>query len=468
MLFSSHNFIFIFLPITFTVYFILNNINLHKLAKWHLICSSFLFYSYASIDFFPFFLGSVIFNYLFGTLLCKFSETHYIKIKKITLLLGILFNISLLGYFKYLDFFISNINYVVDKKIPLQHILLPIGISFFTFQLIAYLVDSYRNETKEYSLVNYLLFITFFPQLIVGPIVHHKEVVPQYENTDNKRLNYENISKGLFVFSVGCAKKIFLADALSAWAQEGFNDVYGMSTIDAWFSSISYTLAYYFDLSGYADMAIGLGKFFNINIPINFNSPYKARNFADYWRRWHITLSNFLGDYIFKSIFNNSPRTSIWFYLSVMITFFVSGFWHGAGWNFIVWGLINGVFVSISHMMNRANKQLPYIIAWVLTFAGIIGTRILFVSNSIADSLVVYKRMFSYKFLIFNNLSYSSNTQAIYIAIGLIIVFLPKNSIDLMNNSYKPTNRYAFYSAALLITTILFMNKPAAFLYFQF
>lgn len=465
MIFSSYMFVFSFFPAVFSGYYILNYSRQYQAAKWYLICSSFLFYSVASIDFFPFFVGSVFLNYLIGKLL-NISTTHP-NLKKILLGFGLLFNIFLLGYYKYLDFFITNINTVTGRDIPLQHILLPVGISFFTFQLIAYLVDSYRNETKDYSIVNYLLFITFFPQLIVGPIVHHKDVVPQYKDPEKRLLNPENISKGLFIFAIGCSKKIFLADTLSAWAQAGFDDVNGMTTLDAWFSSLSYSFAYYFDLSGYADMAIGLGKMFNISIPINFNSPYKARNFADYWRRWHITLSRFLSDYIFRTVYNSSSKTNLWFYFSILVTFFVSGLWHGAGWNFIVWGLINGIFVAMSHMMIRANKQLPLLLAWVLTFAGIVGTRVLFVSNSLRDSFIVFQKIFLCELSGFSASPYSSGKQAIYIAICFIIVLLPINSIEMMNN-YKPTWKYAFYTAGVFVASVLFMSKPLRFLYFQF
>ena len=270
-------------------------------------------------------------------------------------------------FYKYTDFFIENYNLLTGSDKALKHIVLPIGISFFTFQLIAFLVDCYRTEMRQYDFVNYLLFITFFPQLIVGPIIHHSEVVPQFENEANLKLSTDHIALGLFLFSIGCAKKTLLADPMTTDAEKFFNSVSANSNLlYSWFSSLEYTVSYYFDLSGYADMAIGLGWMFNISIPHNFDSPYKARNFQDYWRRWHMTLSRFLSSYIFRSVYN---RDIAWrnYYVATMVTFLVSGFWHGAGWTFVVWGIVNGMLVCIASWMKRANMSLPAWVAYPLT-----------------------------------------------------------------------------------------------------
>ncbi|WP_207680619.1 MBOAT family O-acyltransferase [Desulfonema magnum] len=365
-----------------------------------------------------------------------------------------------------MDFFILNINFFAEKKLPLLHIVLPIGISFFTFQLIAYLIDSYRCKTKGYSFLNYLLFITFFPQLIVGPIVHHRDVVPQYEDPNTSELNYKNISMGIFLFSIGCAKKILIADPLTSWAQPAFSHAQELTMLESWFSSISYTLSYYFDLSGYADMAIGLGSMFNIKIPINFNSPYKARNFADYWRRWHMTLSRFLGDYIFRSIFHKGDSARK-FYFAIFITFLVSGFWHGAGWTFVVWGIFNGIFVIFAHAMTRANKRLPFFLAWFLTFSGVVLVRILFVSASFGDAIYVVKTLFDFSNLQFSGIPYASVGQLIYIAIGFFIVFFLPNSMEI-KEKFRPNLKFAVFSAILLIFSMLNMSNVGDFLYFQF
>ena len=274
MIFSTYEFIFLFLPVTFFVYFILNRFDLNSIAKiWLIICSLY-FYAQGSPDFFVFFLGSIVGNYIIGSTMARMEGNQKAQ-KKLLLLIGLAGNIGLLGYYKYTDFFIENYNLLTGSSYTLKHIVLPIGISFFTFQLIAFLVDSYRGETKQYDIINYLLFITFFPQLIVGPIIHHGEIVPQFENKANLKINYDNVAKGIFLFSIGCAKKILLADPMTTNAQEFFNNI-GSSPdlLLTWFSSIEYTISYYFDLSGYADMAIGLGLMFNIVIPQNFDSPY--------------------------------------------------------------------------------------------------------------------------------------------------------------------------------------------------
>lgn len=225
--------------------------------------------------------------------------------RKTILIFGIVFNLSLLGYFKYTDFFLSNFNGIFGADIPLMHIALPLAISFFTFQQIAYLVDSYRNETKEYDFLNYALFVTFFPQLIAGPIVHHKEMMPQFASTWNKVKNYKNIALGIFIFSIGLFKKVVIADTFAVWATNGFDKAEVLTFFEAWATSLSYTFQLYFDFSGYTDMAIGAALLFNIKLPINFNSPYKATNIQDFWRRWHITLSRFLRDYVYIPLGGN-------------------------------------------------------------------------------------------------------------------------------------------------------------------
>lgn len=224
---------------------------------------------------------------------------------KITLYLGVALNLCLLGYFKYVDFFIGNINGLFATEISPLHIALPLAISFFTFQQIAYLVDSYRGETKEYNITNYMLFVTFFPQLIAGPIVHHKEMMPQFSSRWNLVKRYRNIAAGLFIFTIGLFKKVFFADTFAKWANAGFDTAETLDFFEAWATSLSYTFQIYFDFSGYTDMALGIALLFNIKLPINFNSPYKAKNIQDFWRRWHITLSRFLRDYIYIPLGGN-------------------------------------------------------------------------------------------------------------------------------------------------------------------
>ncbi len=475
MIFSTYRFIFLFLPVTFFGYFGLSHLKQYTLAKIWLIIMSFVFYAAGSPAFFPFFMGSVFGNYICGTSLIRMQSEQGIQ-RKLLLAVGILGNVGLLGYYKYTDFFIENWNFITGQSVPLMHIILPIGISFFTFQLIAFLVDCYRGECEQYDIVNYLLFITFFPQLIVGPIIHHSEVVPQFEDRKNQILNPDNIAKGLFLFSIGCAKKILLADPLTTSAQEFFNAIpSNPGMLACWFNSISYTISYYFDLSGYADMAIGLGLLFNIHIPQNFDSPYKARNFQDYWRRWHMTLSRFLSSYIFRSVYKHGSKYRN-YYIATMVTFLVSGFWHGAGWTFVVWGLVNGALVCCASWMKRKNMSFPAPLAFALTAVGVVLCRVLFVANSFGDAWTIYRGMFNFASLgtslsavaaaVIGFFRWRKTITAILLAGICICWFLP--SSKKLTDRFKPTALNAVYASLLMLICLMQMNKVVQFLYFQF
>ena len=460
MLFNSYEFLLVFLPLTFFIYFYLNSKKQITLSKIFLVIASLVFYSWWNVIYLPLILGSMIFNFYVGQFLGK-------KRTKQMLTFGIIGNVALLGYFKYTDFFIENFNWALNKDVELLHLALPLAISYFTFQQIAFLVDSYRGETKEYNFLNYALFITFFPQLLMGPIMHHKEIIPQFQTKWKSFIKWENVALGLFIFAIGLSKKTLIGDPLTDYAQYAFDNAQKLSMVEAWYASVSYVLSYYFDLSGYADMAIGIGKMFNINIPKNFNSPYKARNFADYWKRWHITLSRFLSDYVYKSLGGN--KSLVWvMYLNIMITFFVSGFWHGAGWNFVVWGLLNGIFVVMAHMMKKANLEMNFYVAWFLMFFGLILTRILFVSNDFADAWYVTTTLFDISNLRFENLFYiDPYLQSFYIVLALYLALACKNSMEISEN-FKPNFKYIFYTVILLAASMFTFSSAKEFLYFQF
>ncbi len=477
MIFSSFEFVLGFFPIVFIGYTLLNKCHFEQLAKVWLVCASLYFYAQGSWEFFPFFIGSIFANYVIGCVLGKLhSSEGNARQGKILLIIGIMANVALLGYYKYTDFFIENYNYITKSNLPLKNIILPIGISFFTFQLIAFLVDSYRGECENYDVLDYLLFITFFPQLIVGPIVHHAEVIPQFNKPDNSKLNYNNVARGLFLFSIGCFKKIYFADILTNNAQLYFDGITAdsvLNIVDTWYHSIEYTVSYYFDLSGYADMAIGLGLMFNIIIPHNFNSPYKARNFQDYWRRWHMTLSRFLGDYIFRSVYRKNDKYRN-FYVATMITFLVSGFWHGAGWTFVVWGLINGLFVCTASWMKRHDKRFPSVIAYPLTALGVILTRVLFISPSFAYAKNVYRGMLNwqgikevgYKLQVLLEGNKAKATFLILLT-GILVCWMLPNSKEL-EERFKPTALTVGFAVFLFVLCIFRMGTTSSFLYFQF
>ena len=472
MIFSTYSFIFLFLPIVLIGYFLLHRVGLHKVAKCFLVVSSFIFYAIGSPSFVLIFMLSVTLNYCFGTVLSKLY-----KIKGggnrdalFIFVVGILLNIALLGYYKYTDFFITNFNFFFGKNYELKNIVLPIGISFFTFQLIAYLVDSYRGLTLGYNFLDYLLFITFFPQLIVGPIVHHGEVVPQFEDRENWKMNWNNISKGLFIFTIGVAKKILLADMLTKNAQMFFVDhLQPCSAIFAWWYSIEYTVSYYFDLSSYADMAIGIALMFNIKIPENFNSPYKARNFQDYWQRWHITLSRFLGAYVFRSVYRKGSAARN-YYVATMITFLVSGFWHGAGYNFILWGLVNGVLVCTASYMKRKGISFNSVLAHALTLVGIVLTRIMFVCD-FKQMIIVFKSLFNFtSFAAPAGIVVSPffwTLRIIQMICAIIIIFFMPTTHEIAQK-FSPGFKYFVPTMLMAGLSVALMGEANVFLYFQF
>lgn len=366
MIFSSLGFILLFLPIVFFGYFFLNHIRMVVVGKAWLVAASLFFYSYWNISYLPLLLGSIAFNFAIGTAISEtarkttFSRRH-------VLIGGIAANLLLLGYFKYANFLVDNVDFAFNTKHAFSHILLPLGISFFTFTQIAYLVDSYHGEAKEYDLLNYSLFVTFFPHLIAGPILHHGEMMVQFRSKWNLALRYRNIARGLFIFSIGLFKKVVLADTFALWANAGFDAGAPLDFFSAWGDSIAYTFQIYFDFSGYCDMAIGASLLFNIWLPINFNSPYKALNIQDFWHRWHMTLSRYLRDYLYIPLGGNrcsTPRV----YLNLMTTFVLGGLWHGASWMFVVWGALHGAALIIHRLWLRQPWRMPLCLAWLITF----------------------------------------------------------------------------------------------------
>ncbi|MDQ6418031.1 MBOAT family O-acyltransferase [Paenibacillus sp. LHD-117] len=476
MIFSTYTFIFVFLPVTLLGYRILGSLGWKNAAKLWLVLASIAFYAKGSGTFVFLFIVDILLNFAIGNLIAKADKAGAIWRKRLLLTIGIALNIGFLGYYKYANFAIENLNLLSGGAFPLLEIALPLGISFYTFQLIAFLVDCYRGRTKETPIIDFLTFITFFPQLIVGPIVHHEDMIPQYRERNFLRFNGTNMMLGIFLFSMGCAKKIMLADPLTGYAASFYANVGAGDTFTSWVASLGYSISYYFDLSGYADMALGLALMFNIRLPHNFNSPYKARNFREYWQRWHMTLSKFLSDYVFRSFYRKGSG-SFNFYFSVMMTFFVSGFWHGAGWQFIIWGLINGVFVCMSHMMYRNKWQLPFALAWTLTFAGVVGTRILFVSDDMPEAWAVFRKMFSLQDFAGMGFGGFLEQATIYAAnhayivalllIGMAISFFAPNSSQLTND-FQPRIRHAVAAAFMLGISLAQMTSVSNFLYFQF
>lgn len=322
----------------------------------------------------------MVFNFIIGRALSSDISLNKARYRFI-LIFGITANLLLLGIFKYLDFLIANINYAVGTQYQLVELVLPLAISFFTFQQIAYLVDSYKGEAKEYSFSHYALFVTFFPQLIAGPIVHHKEMLPQFIRSSAYRQRVVNLIKGITIFLMGWFKKSVIADGIAPYSNRIFDSALAgdaVSFFDAWGGALAYTFQLYFDFSGYADMAIGAALCFNIRLPINFNSPYKSLSIIDFWRRWHITLSRFLRDYIYIPLGGNR-KGRVKRYSNLLITMLLGGIWHGAGWTFVFWGALHGSYlivnsgwsalISKSIILRAVSGTFGYrLFSWMITF----------------------------------------------------------------------------------------------------
>lgn len=492
MIFSSPQFILLFLPIAFFGYFYLNRIRFILAGKAWLVAASLFFYAYWNIAYLPLLLGSIFFNFAVGTGLSRNPKAGHLRFSRRWILIGsITVNLIFLGYYKYANFLINNINFASGTDYILPQILLPLGISFFTFTQIAYLVDSYRGEAKEYDFLNYTLFVTFFPHLIAGPILHHREMMTQFESRWTLAVRYRNILLGLFIFSIGLFKKVAIADTFAIWANAGFNGEIPLDFFSAWATSLSYTFQLYFDFSGYCDMAIGASLLFNIWLPINFNSPYKALDIQDFWRRWHMTLSRYLRDYLYIPLGGNRGST-VRVYFNLMATFVLGGLWHGASWMFVIWGALHGTALVVHRTWNGLGMRMPKTVAWLLTFSFINITWVFFRAKTIDDALRIIRGMadinsvFNFPVIAIpsSNLAWGgwlSDYLLRYLPAGLaanvlcfsaivlaLVIIGQKNSFELMTSDLG----MAKISGALLLFCIAMYSAMATtssvFLYFNF
>lgn len=480
MLFSSLVFIYVFLPITLAGYFLLARLQQGSLSRLWLTAASLFFYGYWEPKYL-FLIGlSIIVNYVLGTrisrlLLAAGRPSPY---SRRLLLIGIVLNVAGLVYFKYTDFFIETFNTLSGSQLAGLNLLLPLGISFFTFTQIAYLVDCSRSGVRDYNLINYTLFVTFFPHLIAGPIVHHKDLMPQFASTGNLRYRLDNFSLGLFIFAIGLIKKLLIADNLGQWANAGYTSAQTLTMIEAWSTSLLYSFQLYFDFSGYSDMAIGLGLMFNISLPLNFNSPYQARNIQDFWRRWHMTLSSWLRDYIYIPLGGKRaalPRI----YFNLFATFLIGGIWHGAGWTFLIWGALHGCAVVLYRYWQDLGMRLPGWLGWAVTFLFVNFAWVFFR----AEDLPAAQRMLSSMFgLSGAGLGYVANNLLpleAMLALGLaaLLAFLAPNSQQIAGIAlYDGRLRFKEGPLAALLVGFAFFyamvaqiqNTPSNFLYFNF
>lgn len=496
MLFNSYIFIFAFLPICLAGFYLLRSRSLVGTKMWLVICSL-VFYGYFNPIYLVIIIGSVIANYGLQLL---FKHERY---NKLVLAAGVAANLAVLFYFKYFDFFIENINAVFKTGYALKYIMLPLGISFFTFQQISFLHDSYKGEMRNISLVDYALFVTFFPQLIAGPIVTGEEMLPQFNSIGERKFDSENFSRGLMVFVGGLAKKVIIADTFAGAVDYGYTNLASISSTEALLVMLFYTLQLYFDFSGYCDMAIGIGRMFGINIALNFNSPYKASNIIEFWKRWHITLSRFFTKNVYIPLGGNRCG-NLRMYTNLFIVFFLSGLWHGAGWNYIIWGCMHGTLyvttrawqnirksrkvngeVNTSNL-NRILKILGVLatfifvnIAWVFFRADSVNTAMTLLGRIAegewripAESFAAYFNLGEFwyvlKVLHISQLPYSKYyLMILFSAIILCVTFFAPN-IHEVERKMKFGSISAIIVGVLLVWCIVSLSGVSTFLYFNF
>ena len=495
MLFNSYIFICLFLPITLIGFFTLAKFRFTLAATTWLLLASLFFYGHWKLAYLFLLLVSIGGNYFIGIAIANKKQGS--KQAKLLLWLGIGLNLALIAYYKYAGFIVEEINDILQTNFLTEEIVLPLAISFYTFTQIAYLVDSYRGETKGYNFLQYSLFVTFFPQLIAGPILRHDELIPQLHRRRIFIFNHKHFALGFSLFTLGLAKKMLIADHLSPWVADIFSNVKNLSCIEAWVGALSYTLQLYFDFSGYSDMAIGLGWMFNLNLPVNFNSPYKATSISDFWRRWHITLSNFLRDYLYIPLGGNR-KGELRRYFNLIITMLLGGLWHGAGWTFVFWGGLHGVYLAINHQWRSWNWKLPSWFAWAITFIAVLLSWVVFRAKTLADGITFIQAMVGMKGIILpgnwesllfwltplgvefkgekllSALPYLPGNGGLSVALNLAtLIALLAGTIALPNTQeimerFKPTWWWAMLIGGICAYCLLSLNKVSEFLYFQF
>jgi len=527
MLFNSFEFIFLFLPITLIVFFLIGRKAQYvkqQIPLLWLVLASLFFYGWWKPLNLPLIILSIVVNYGLGHLLGNVIEKQ--TLKKATVFLGILFNLALICYFKYANFIVSNVNQVIDTDFHLPSVVIPLAISFFTFQQIAYLVDAYEGQTKEYNILKYMLFVCFFPQLIAGPIVHHKEVLPQFEKSSIYKFSQQTLAIGLTVFVAGLFKKVIFADRIAEYSNLAFTAAsqgIDLTFSESWVGALGYSLQLYFDFSGYSDMAIGAAYMFGIKLPLNFNSPYKAISIVDFWRRWHITLSHFLRDYLYIPL-GGSRKGELRRYSNLVITMLLGGLWHGAGWTFIFWGGLHGMYLVINHLYRSIRKSLGHNlkndgwllrgIGWLTTFVAVVISWVFFRANNFETATSILSSMFGFNgiqlpiflepyfgflrnlgvgFLGFTvNVGIGQKYAAFGIFILLLVAWFTPNTQQWMGNynptltepieqnkskweqsfwkslSWKPNKVWTVIIAGLTSLSLLCFSRVSEFLYFQF
>lgn len=495
MLFNSYIFIFLFLPLALLGWYGLNKYKQYKFAQIYLVCMSLWFYAYFNASYLSIILVSCLVNFMLSFILERKKEYFEMQSRrKVVLWGGVLFNLGVLAYFKYYDFFVENLNIVLKTDFNLKHILLPLGISFFTFQQLSYVVDRCKGKAGHYDLVDYMTFVTFFPQLIAGPIVLHSEIMPQFQDERKRSFDVEQFSKGIVYFVIGLSKKVLLADLLAKPVDFVFANYSGLDTPSLLLGGLCYMLELYFDFSGYCDMAIGIGKFFGMDLPENFDSPYKSSSVREFWRRWHMTLGRFFTMYVYIPM-GGSRKGKIFTAINTMVVFALSGLWHGANWTFVLWGLLHGICVVWDRVKpNVAEKyqKLSRPAGCIFTNCFVYLAWIIFRSDSITQAWEYITSLFSMRFFhslgtVATTLETSemyvfekalSMTRKSFIGPMYLLVFIlllvcsvyiltRKNTAQIAKER-EMTGGFACLLAFLFTWSVISLSGVSTFLYFNF
>jgi alginate O-acetyltransferase complex protein AlgI len=471
LLFNSYQFIVGFLPLVLLTFLVLTRWHAHRATLTFLVLASLFFYGWWNWVYLFLVLFSILFNHLWGRLLSRrmpglrAGGPHR---PRGTLALGIAVNLGLLGYFKYANFFVDTVNATLGVGWRVPPIVLPLAISFFTFEQITYLVDAYHGELPKHDFLSYCLFVTFFPHLIAGPIVRPKDLLPQFTRTQTFAPSSENLATGLFIFAIGLFKKVVVADTFGGWVGPIFDLVPVVPFSDAWGAALAFTLQIYFDFSGYSDMAVGLALMLNIRLPENFESPYKATSIIDFWRRWHITLSTFLRDFVFFP-FGGLHRSAIRRYVVLGLTMLLCGLWHGANWTFVVFGGLHGAYLIVNHLWRNLKIDLPKVLCWLITFVAVVASFVFFRAQTFARAGVILRGMAGVHGFAFNATAYSLGRQRFKrLVLGLLVVTLCPNRQQITQWAWRSDLLYAAAFALLAGLSILRLGNPSPFLYFQF
>jgi len=477
MLFNSIEYLFIFVPIVFCIYFFLNKLKFYNFAKFFLLLASLYFYGSYKWDYVYIIIVSILFNYgisaLFRLDISKFQ-------KKLAIIFGVIGNIAILMFFKYFNFVIEMMKDYDWNHFNAMKIILPIGISFFILQQMSYIIDCYKETVKEYNLLDYSLFVCFFPQLIAGPIVRHQEMIPQFNNLKNRVINQENIFIGLFLITIGLLKKSVFSDGYIPFIDYMTEHEIYYNFCISWMLGISKLLQGFFDFSGYCDLALGSAFLFNISLPWNFNSPFKAVSITEFWKRWNMTLIRFLNDYVYKPLGGNH-KGEVRTYANILITFTIMGIWLGFNILSFLYGLVNGIFIVINKLWDKLNIKMPKLLAVGLTFlSAIVATQILSVNNfhdltTLLKSMLnigtqystIYLRGLDVVFMPIEPIGLTINY--VLFILSLVIVFFSKNSTQLAKLFAKSDNIiYTFIMAIVFIYATLSITKGSEFIYFAF